>query len=159
MKFDYPYEMKLVTSYRATLAEPEVIGPVAEGLRLNVYITGGEALGPRVKGVIRPVGADWLTIRTDGVGILDVRVTIETHDGALIYSYYQGVMDLGPDGYQNFLDGAPPPAGGIGLRIQPRYQTAHPDYQWMNRAFCVGVGKVFLEKGEVSYDIYEVAQD
>lgn len=34
-KYGYEYEMEYVTSYNATLAEPEVIGPVAEGLRLN----------------------------------------------------------------------------------------------------------------------------
>jgi hypothetical protein len=157
MTFGYPLETKHVTSYRATLSEPEVIGPVAEGLRLNVYVTGGEVLGPRIKGKIRPVGADWLTVRSDGVGILDVRATVETDDGALIYTYYRGVAHLGPDGYQNFLDGAPPPPSGIPLRIQPVYQTSHPDYLWVNRAFCIGVGKAFLEKGEVSYDIYEVA--
>ncbi len=156
MKYNYPHELVHVTSYQATLSAPEVIGPVAEGLRLNVYITGGEVFGPRIKGRILPVGADWLTIRTDGVGILNVRATIETDDGALIYTYYTGISDLGPDGYQNFLEGAPTPPDGIDLRIQPNYQTAHPDYLWVNRAFCVGVGKVFLEKGEVSYDIYQV---
>ena len=156
MTYNYPHEAVHVTSYRATLAEPEVIGPVAEGLRLNVYITGGEALGPKVKGTIRPVGADWLTIRTDGVGVLDVRATLETDDGALIYTYYSGLADLGPDGYQAFLDGAPPPAEGVDLRVQPKYQTSHPDYLWMNRAFCIGIGKAFLDRGEVRYDIYQI---
>lgn len=154
--YSYPLNFEHVTSYRATLSEPEVIGEVAEGLRLNVYVTGGEVLGPRIKGKIRPVGADWLTIRTDGIGVLDVRATVETHDGALIYTYYSGIADLGPDGYRNFVAGAPPPADGIALRIRPTYQTSHPDYRWVNRACCIGVGKVFLEKGEVSYDIYAV---
>jgi hypothetical protein len=156
MTYGYPFETSHVTSYRATLSEPEVIGPVAEGLRLNIYVTGGEVLGPRIKGIIRPVGADWLTIRTDGVGILDVRATLETHDGALIYVYYNGLAELGPDGYKNFLEGALPPPDGIPLRIRPNYQTSHPDYLWVNRACCVGVGKVDLIKQEVSYDIYEV---
>ena len=157
MTYGYPYELAHVTSYRATLTEPEIIGAVAEGLRLNIYVTGGEMFGPRIKGTIRPVGADWLTIRTDGVGILDVRATCETEDGALIYTYYTGMADLGPDGYQSFLEGAPPPPEGIELRIRPNYQTSHLDYLWVNRAFCVGIGKVFLDKGEVSYDIYQVA--
>ena len=156
MKYDYPYTLQHVTSYMATLGEPEVIGPVAEGLRLNIYVTGGKAFGPKIKGIIRPVGADWLTVRTDGVSVLDVRATLETDDGALIYSYYTGIADLGPQGYQDFLDGAPPPEQGVDLRIRPRYQTSHPDYLWLNRAFCVGIGKAFLGTGEVSYDIYDV---
>ena len=66
---------------------------------MNLHITGGELTGPKVHGKLRPVGADWLTIRTDGVSILDVRATIETQDEALIYSSYTGVGDLGEDGY------------------------------------------------------------
>lgn len=155
MSYDYSYEMDHVTSYVATLAEPEVIGPVAEGLRLNFYITGGEVLGPRIKGKIRPAGADWLTIRTDGIGILNVRATLETDDGALIYAYYTGRADFGPDGYRDFLEGTPQ-ADSFDLRIQPNYQTAHPDYLWVNRAFCIGVGKVVLSKQEASYDIYQI---
>jgi hypothetical protein len=63
--------LEYVLSYSATLREPEVIGPLPEGLRLNFYITGGTFEGPNCKGTLLPVGADWLTIRTDGIGILD----------------------------------------------------------------------------------------
>ena len=34
--------------------------------------------------------------------------------------------------------------------------TAHPDYLWMNRCLCVGVGEAYLERGEVRYDVYAV---
>jgi len=95
-------------------------------------------------------------VRTDGIGILDVRATLETEDGAIIYTYYRGVAELGLDGYQKLLDRAPPAPEGAPLRIQPNYQTAHPDYLWLNRTFCVGWGKAFLDRGEVSYDIYQV---
>ena len=62
-----------------------MIGETPVGLRMNTYIAGGEVWGPRVRGRVLPVGADWLTIRPDGIGMLDVRGTIETHDGALLY--------------------------------------------------------------------------
>jgi hypothetical protein len=149
----FNYEMNHICSYTATLdPEFEVIGPVAEGLRLNAYITGGEVTGPRLQGLIRPVGADWLIIRTDGVGVLDVRATIETHDGALIHMYYSGVGDFGGDGYQNFLDGKHPNI--IPLRTVPMLQTAHPDYQWVNRLQFVNIGEVNFEASMVSYDLY-----
>jgi hypothetical protein len=78
------YRLEHVMSYTAKLTEPEVIGPVPEGIRLNIYVTGGEISGPRLSGKLRPVGADWLTIRRDWIGILDVRATMETTEGALI---------------------------------------------------------------------------
>ncbi|MEM8563866.1 MAG: DUF3237 family protein, partial [Pseudomonadota bacterium] len=70
----YPYELEHIFSYRASLnPEFEVIGPTPEGLRVNIYVTGGEVTGPKLQGSIRPVGADWLTIRPDGVAVLNVR--------------------------------------------------------------------------------------
>ena len=150
------YSMEHLFSYSAMLEmPPEVIGPLPEGLRVNVYVTGGEVEGPKLRGKLRPVGADWLTVRTDGVLVLDVRATIESHDGALIYVTYNGVLDMGEDGYQKFLNGELPPSG-TPIRTSPRCQTSHPDYVWLNRCLCVGIGQSFLERGEVRYDIYAV---
>jgi hypothetical protein len=152
----FKYNMEHLFSYNVTLEmPPEVIGPVPEGLRANVYLTGGEVDGPKLKGKVRPVGADWLTVRPDGITYLDIRATIESHDGALIYVTYNGVLDLGPDGYQTFMNGELP-ASGTPIRINPWCHTAHPDYEWMNRCLCVGVGEAYLERGEVAYDVYAV---
>jgi hypothetical protein len=149
------YRLEHIMSYTATLAEREVIGPLPEGLRVNVYVTGGEVTGPKVWGKIRPVGADWLTIRRDGVGILDVRGTMETTDGALIYVSYVGTMDLGENGYEESLQGKPP-ASGTPIRSSPRFHTSHPDYLWLNRLHCLGIGQAFRERSEVVYDVYAV---
>jgi hypothetical protein len=148
------YRLEHVFSFTATLNPPEVIGPVAEGIRTNFYITGGTVEGPKVNGKVLPVGGDWLTLRTDGVGILDVRATIETQDGALIYSTYSGVADLGEEGYQKFLQQDLPAV--VQLRITPRYSCAHPEYAWLTRCQCVGIGEVNMGTLEVSYDIYAI---
>jgi hypothetical protein len=131
------YRLEHIFTFTATL-QNEVIGAVPEGRRVNAYVTGGEVTGPKVTGKLRPAGGDWLTIRGDGVGIVDVRATIETNDGALIYVIYQGVLDGGK------------------LRVAPRFQTAHPDYQWLNRLQCLGIGQASGERNEVSYDVYAV---
>ena len=151
----FDYQLEHIMSYNATLAEPEVIGPLAEGLRLNVYVTGGEVTGPKVFGKVRPVGADWLTIRRDGIGILDVRATMETHDGALIYVTLDGTVDLGEDGYEQFLQDKLP-SSGTPIRTSPRFYTAHPQYVWLTRLHCIGVGRAYLERLEVAYDVYAV---
>jgi len=149
----YDYELEHICSIKATLENPpEVIGPTPEGLRLNVYITGGEVRGPRLNGRLRPVGADWLIIRSDGVGVLDIRATMETEDGALIYVAYQGLADAGEDGYQKFLEGTPPPR--LPIRGAPRFHTSHPDYLWLNRIQCLNVGEADLENWIVGYDLY-----
>jgi hypothetical protein len=144
-----------IFSYTATVnSPPEVIGPVPEAIRVNFYVTGGRVEGPKLNGKILPVGGDWLTIRTDGVGILDARATFETEDGALIYTTYSGVLDLGEDGYHKFLRQEMP--AYIQLRIAPRYYTAHHEYKWLNRVQCLGIGQADMERSEVHYDIYAV---
>lgn len=153
--FHHRYELEQICSYNATLSPGEPIGPVAEGLRLTIYHTGGEASGPRIRGKVRPVGGDWATLRADGVAVLDVRATIETHDGALISLAAAGYMDLGPDGYQAALNGQLPP-DGTPFRTTPRLQTAHPAYRWANRLVYLGIGELHLSVPEVRYDIYAV---
>ena len=149
------YRMEHIFSFTATLQNPpEVIGLVPEGIRVNAYVTGGNVWGPKVQGKVHPVGGDWLTIRTDGVGMVDVRITLETHDQALIYMYYNGVLDYGESGYDKVLRQELPPT--IPVRIAPRFHTAHPSYQWLNRLQCVGIGQLNSQQLEVRYDVYAV---
>jgi uncharacterized protein DUF3237 len=145
-------DLEYLFSYWATLAPPEVIGPIAEGIRVNFYVTAGEVSGPKMRGRLRTVGGDWLLLRPDGVGMLDVRATMELDDEALIFTTYGGVVDLGPEGYNLFLKGILPPR--LDLRIVPRYYTGHPEYLWLNRLQCVGVGVFDVAQSRVSYDIY-----
>lgn len=149
----FDYCLDHLFSFTATLNPPEVIGPVSEGIRANFYITGGEVNG-KIQGKLRGVGGDSFALRQDGVGLLDVRATIETHDGALIYAAYSGVGDLGADGYEKFLRGEVPKT--LPLRIVPRFQTAHPAYAWLNRLQCVGIGEGNFEHFNARYDVYAV---
>jgi hypothetical protein len=149
----FEYRLDHVFSYVVTLkSPPEVIGPVPGGIRTNFYVVDGEISGPRLRGRVRPVGGDWFTVRTDGVGILDVRATFESHDGALIEIAFTGIGDLGEDGYQKFL--RQELTRSLQLRVAPRFRTAHPDYEWLNRVQCIGVGEINMEPLEVRFDIY-----
>ena len=151
----FEYSLEHIMSYTATLGRRERIGPVPEGLRVNVEVTGGEVSGPKVFGKLSALGGDWLTVRRDGVVILDVRGTIETNDGALIYVSYNGISDLGETGYDQFTQ-VGRPAQGMPIRTSPRFHTSHPDYLWLNRLHCLGIGQSFPDRGEVAYDVYAV---
>lgn len=151
----FDYTMEHICSYSATLHSPfEAIGETPLGLRVNGYVSGGEVNGPRLRGRVRPVGGDWLTIRRDGMGMLDVRATMETDDGALIDVQYQGLMDLGGDGYARMLAGDLP--ARVAIRAVPRLVCAHPDYLWLNRLQCLNVGEVDFASSAVRYDMYAV---
>jgi hypothetical protein len=149
----YPCKLDHICSYAAGLnPDFEVIGPTPEGLRVNIYVTGGEITGPKLQGEFLPVGADWLTIRPDGVALLDVRATIKTHDDALIYTAYNAIADLGPDGYQRFLDGDP--VTKFAIHGAPRFTTSHENYLWMNRLQCINIGEGDLTVPVAAYDVY-----
>ena len=149
----YDYKLEHICSITVGLHNPpEVIGPTPEGLRLNVYISGGEVSGPHLSGRVLPVGADWLIVRSDGVAVLDIRATLQTDDGALIYVEYQGMADAGEDGYHKFISGELP--SRIPVRGAPRFHTSHPDYLWLNRIQCLNVGEADLENWVVGYDLY-----
>ena len=150
------YHIDHLYSYNATLQVPfEVIGPTPEGIRLNVYVTGGEAHGPKLNGKLRHAGGDWLVVRPDGVGVLDVRTTLETQDGALIYVTHRGLWDLGERGYEKVLRGESLP-NGLPFRTTPVFHTSHPAYQWLHRVHCLLVGQVFVDQAEVRCDVYAI---
>jgi hypothetical protein len=147
------YSLTHLFSYTATVRlPPEMIGPSPEGIRANFYITGGEILGPKLKGTVEPVGADWFLMRQDGVGILDVRATLKTDDDALIYTTLSGVEDWGEDGYGKFVRGDLP--SRVEIRAIPRFQTAAPAYLWLNRLLCLNVGYIDITSGTALFDVY-----
>jgi hypothetical protein len=147
------YSLEHIFSYTAALSI-EVIGPLPEGVRVNYYVTRGTVTGPKLKGKMLPVGGDWNILRTDGVGILDVRATFETDDGTLILTTYSGVYDLGKDGYEKFLRQELPAV--IPIRMAPRFHTAHPGYEWLNRLQGLGIGQIDTARSEVRYEVYAV---
>ena len=150
------YGLEHIFSYYITVTFPETVGPVADGLRLNFYIKGGEITGPKLFGKVRPVGADWVTIRRDGIALIDVRAIFETTDGAVIYVTVDGTADLGENGYEQALAGKPPPSP-TRYRVFPRFHTAHPQYAWLNRLHCLGIGEGDFLRARVVYDVYAVS--
>lgn len=154
-KYDLKYSLDYLMSYNATLGPPEIIGPTPDGLKMNIYVTGGEVSGPKIRGKILPVGGDWFTLRPDGIGVLDVRATMKTNDDALIYVSYHGITDLGEDAYNETLKGESTPQEAY-VRSNPKLSTAHPNYIWLNRLFCLGIAKVSADVSEIIYDVYAV---
>src|SRR5881397_66993 len=78
----------------ADLEAPQVIGATPMGTRQVFIVKGGTVEGPRIKGKLLPGGGDWALVRSDGAVQLDVRATIQTDDGALVYGTYGGSSSL-----------------------------------------------------------------
>lgn len=166
--FSYNVEIELTS---------QKIGVVPAGARFNENAVSGESrvyhvLREKSQGGLAPTfkvitgklkqGADCALYRSDDVIVGDIRMTIETDDGALIGGRYRATAYLKPGGYDAFVAGV----DQVGTRkkpvqapivITPRYETAAPQYKWLMDFQCVGFGRADVIKDEVrrvTYDIY-----
>jgi hypothetical protein len=117
-------------------------------------VTGGEVTGPRLRGRVLPSGADWILIGADGVGRLDVRAAIETHDGANIYVSYTGVLHMTENVVQALAGGRFTEFGETYFYVSPRFETGDPRYAWLNGLFVISQGRVGPLR--VEYRVFEV---
>src|SRR6201993_1775977 len=67
------------------------IGETPAGNRRIGLVAGGTFEGARLRGTVLPGGSDWIIGRPDGVTTLDVRIVLQTDDGATIGLTYRGL--------------------------------------------------------------------
>ena len=112
--------LRLVTS------ETVEVGATPHG-KLSIFpVLGGSFEGERLRGKVLAGGGDWVTAHADGTFALDLRVTLETDDGALIHMTFSGVRD----------------DANHYLRTLPRFETASEKYAFLNRLLSVGLGEI-----------------
>jgi hypothetical protein len=122
-------------------ANTQDVGAGPHGHRRIVPVLGGSFAGPKLKGEVLPIGADWILIRPDGVKQIDARITLRTDDGALIYTAYRGIDTGSPEVAERLARGETVDPSEYYFRIQPCFETGSQKYGWMNRIVSVGFGK------------------
>jgi len=126
---------------RIAAAPSQKLGTVPHGIRSIVPVTGGDFEGPRLRGKVLPGGGDWLLLRPDGVLELDLRITLETDDHALIYMTFQGLRHGPADAIAALGRGEVVDPARYYFRTLPRFETSTETYAFLNRVVCVGVGE------------------
>lgn len=140
---------------RITLHPLQDLGATPLGHRRIAPVSGGDFAGNRLRGVILPHGgADWLLARADGWFQQDVRMTLQTEDGALIGISYRGVRHSSPEIAAVLASGGTVDSTAYYLRIAPFFETGDPRYFWLNHIVAVGVGER-LPNG-AAYEVFEV---
>jgi hypothetical protein len=126
---------------RALVGAPLELGDVPRGRRRIVPITGGTFSGSGMRGTIRPGGADWQIVRTDGFTELDTRYTLETDRGELVYVQNAGMRHAPTEVMKRLLAGEPVDPALVYFRTTPVFETSAPGLQWLTRATFVGTGE------------------
>lgn len=130
------------------------LGMTPNGNRRVGLVAGGTFTGERLRGTVLPGGADWIIARPDGCTTLDVRLVLETDDGARIGMLYRGLRH-GPTEVMQRLDhGEAVDPSEYYFRTAIMFETAAEKYDWLNRIFAIGTGSRPPE-GPI-YQVYEV---
>src|SRR5262249_27732920 len=133
-------DFRLLMTLQVAVGGVQRIGPVPHGSRATAPITSGHFEGPRLRGRVLPGGGDWTLLRSDGVLELDLRITLETDDGALIHMTSFGLRHGPPDVIAALARGESVDAGTYYFRTTPRFETGHPKYEFLNRLVAVSSG-------------------
>jgi hypothetical protein len=133
-------ESRWLMTLQVAVRNIQKIGPVPHGTRAFATVTGGHFEGPRLRGKVLPGSGDWTLLRGDGVLELDLRLPLETDDGALIHMTSFGVRHGPPEVIAAVGRGEPVDASTYYFRTTPRFETAHPKYAFLNRLLAVSSG-------------------
>jgi Protein of unknown function (DUF3237) len=107
---------------------------------LTAFDLEGDRLSAHQHGV---AAADWATMSPDGTLItIDIRVTLETDDGALLFAPYAGRIDMSQS--------------PTVVYSTPRFDTGDERYAWLSRIQAVGKGIFSDDFQSITYEFYEL---
>jgi hypothetical protein len=76
---------------RVGTAPTQNVGEGPSSTRLTLAMVGNSFEDDRLCGKVLPWDGDWILRRPDGVPELALRITLETDDGALIHTTFEGI--------------------------------------------------------------------
>jgi muconolactone delta-isomerase len=139
----------------ATLAPPLELGETAQGHRRIVPLTGGTFSGPQISGRLLPgASADWQTILPDGTAIGDIRYTLETDRGDLLYVRSRSIRHGSPEVLARLGRGEDVDPREYTFRTSTEIETAAFDLDWLNKGIFMSVGG--RQAAGVVYETYLV---
>jgi hypothetical protein len=139
----------------ATLGEPLDLGDRAQGRRRIVPLTGGTFAGPELNGRLLPgSSADWQVVLPDGTALGDVRYTLQTDGGDLLYVQARGVRHGSAEVLARLARGEDVDASEYTFRTATQIETGAPELDWLNKGVFISVGGRL--PGRVIYETYLV---
>ncbi|MBN9605435.1 MAG: DUF3237 domain-containing protein [Actinomycetales bacterium] len=117
--------LRSIARLRVEIGEFLEVGPVPNGRRRVIPISGGRVEGSELRGTVLALGADWNLVRADESETVSAHYVIRTDDEVLLSVQNDGVI----------ADRLPGRLGITSLRIEA---PAGSRYTWLNDATLVG---------------------
>jgi hypothetical protein len=120
-----------------------------------VPLTGGTFAGPALNGTLLPgASADWQIVLPDGTALGDIRFTLQTDRGDLLYVRSHGVSHGSAEVLARLSRGEEVDATEYVFRTSTQIETPAPDLDWLNKGVFISVGE--RQPGSVIYEVYLV---
>jgi hypothetical protein len=121
-----------------------MLGSTPVGNRIIQEIAGARFEGARLKADMKgAAAADWLAVDATGIATFDIRMLLETDDGALVYLAYFGRAD-----WSKGMGSAP-------IYVTAHFETGDDRYRWLNHAGITGKGEL-QPVGGIVYEFCQV---
>jgi muconolactone delta-isomerase len=150
-------EPRLTQVYRleAMLGKALDLGDGAKRHRRIVPQTAGRFTGPELCGMLLPgASADWQIVMPDGTAFVDLRYTLRTDGGDLLYVQSRGVRHGSTGVLSRLARGEDVDASEYTFRTSTRIETAAPQLDWLNKGVFISVGG--RQPAGVIYETYLV---
>jgi hypothetical protein len=150
-------EPRLTRVYRlaATLGQPLQLGERPQGQRRIVPLAGGTFIGPELHGKLLPgASADWQTVLPDGTALGDIRYTLQTDAGELLYVQSRGVRHGSAEVLARLARGEDVDPSAYTFRTATQIEASAPQLDWLNKGVFISVGG--RQADTVVYETYLV---
>lgn len=117
------------------------LGQFAGGRRRVVPILGGRITGPGLSGKVLPGGADWQTLRPDGVTLLQARYTVQMDDGQVVGIINTGVRRASPEVAADLAAGKIVDPSKYYFRATPVFEVGPGSMGWLVENVFISVGE------------------
>ncbi len=150
-------EPRLGRVYRleATLGQPLNLGETPQGHRRIVPLTGGTFTGPELHGTLVPgASADWQTVLPDGTALGDIRYTLQTDAGDLLYVQSRSVRHGSAEVLARLARGEDVDASEYTFRASTQIESTARQLEWLTKGVFISVGG--RQANAVIYETYLV---
>jgi hypothetical protein len=147
--------LTFVYHLEAAIGAPMDFGEIPGGHRRIVPLTGGTFTGPELSGTLVPgASADWQIVLPDGTALGDIRYTLRTDVGELLFVRSRSVRHGSAGVLARLGRGENVDPSEYTFRASTQIETAAPDLDWLNKGVFISVAA--RQQSGVVYETYLV---